>query len=162
MLRGGQIAVIAIVGAAVLTGGGVWFAQQYGYYKEIDPQSGRADVVIVQREDGEARPLALSHFEGIDAESSPIRYRSCFVTEPLGEDEALPYEGPTPLVGPGWFKCFDAGQLTRDLESGEAVAYLSVADIRPDVDRVIAIYPDGRGFSWHQYNEKNPERGVMD
>ena len=39
---------------------------------------------------------------------------------------------------------------------------LGQAEIRPDVDRVLAIYPDGRVYGWHQYNDKTPERGVMD
>ena len=49
-----------------------------------------------------------------------------------------------------------------DLESGAARAYLAQPEIRPDVDRVIAVYPDGRAYGWHQLNDKTPERGVMD
>ena len=69
---------------------------------------------------------------------------------------------PTPLIGPRWFSCFDAGTLSADLASGAAKAYLSQPEIRPDVDRVIAVYPDGRAYGWHQLNDKTPERGVMD
>lgn len=161
-MRAGQWVVIGLVGSAVLVGGGIWYMQEYGFYAPIDPQSERASVMIVAREDGSAQPLAVRDFQGIDAGSSPIRYRACFTTDPPAMDEAMPYPDPTPLIGPGWFDCFDAGQLTRDLASGEAMAYLSASDIRPDVDRVLAIYPDGRAFAWHQYNQKIPDRGVMD
>lgn len=161
-MRAGQWVVIGLVGSAVLVGGGIWYMQEYGFYAPIDPASERASLMIVARADGSAQPLAVRDFQGIDAGSSPIRYRACFATDPPGVDEAMPYPDPTPLIGPGWFDCFDAGQLTRDLASGEALAYLSASDIRPDVDRVLAIYPDGRAFAWHQYNQKTPERGVMD
>lgn len=161
-MRAGQWVVIGLVGSAMLVGGGIWYMQEYGFYAPIDPQSERASMMIVAREDGSAQPLAVRDFQGIDAGSSPIRYRACFTTDPPAMDEAMPYPDPTPLIGPGWFDCFDAGQLTRDLASGEAMAYLSASDIRPDVDRVLAIYPDGRAFAWHQYNQKIPDRGVMD
>lgn len=161
-MRSGQWAVIALLASAVAVGGGIFYAQQYGFYKPIDPQSDRAGVMIVGREDGAPRPLAVRAFQGVDAGSSPIRYRACFTTDVPAEGEAMPYPEPTPLVAPGWFDCFDAGQLTADLASGAAMAYLSASDIRPDVDRVVAIYPDGRAFAWHQYNQKTPDRGVMD
>ena len=56
----------------------------------------------------------------------------------------------------------DADQIGHDLETGAALAYLSQPEIHPDVDRVIAVYPDGRAYGWHQLNDKTPERGVMD
>lgn len=161
-MRAGQWLVIVILFSAAAVGGGIWYAQEYGYYSPIDAQSDRARMMIVARQDGSPQPLAVRDFQGIDAGSSPIRYRSCFVTDPPEDGAAMPYPDPTPLIGPRWFDCFDAGQLTRDLESGAAMAYLSAADIRPDVDRVVAIYPDGRAFAWHQYSQKTPDRGVMD
>ena len=62
------------------------------------------------------------------------------------------YEKPTPLIGPSWFDCFDAGTLTEDLEGGAAAAFLGQRNIKPGVDRVVAVYPDGRGFAWNQLN----------
>ena len=37
-----------------------------------------------------------------------------------------------------------------------------IPEVRPDVDRVLIVYPDGRAFAWHQLNDKTPARGVMD
>ena len=62
------------------------------------------------------------------------------------------YEGAQPLNAPSWFPCFDAGKIGDALESGEAVAFLSQANIAPDVDRVVAIFPDGRAFAWQQFH----------
>ena len=60
------------------------------------------------------------------------------------------YDRAEPLVAPGWFDCFDAVKIGRALETGEAIAFLSEATIHPDVDRVVAVFPDGRAYAWHQ------------
>ncbi|SMO37691.1 DUF6446 family protein [Paracoccus laeviglucosivorans] len=154
----GRIPAIAILAVAITAGGGMWYAQEYGFYDEIDP----ATVQLTVMRNGAPVPLSIDAVQAIDAGSSPIRWRACFqLLEPL-PDGAEPFPAPTPLVPPNWFSCFDAGQLQADLKSGAATAYLSQPEIRPDVDRVIAVYPDGRAFGWHQFNDKTPERGVMD
>ena len=107
-------------------------------------------------------PLDVADLQGIDASSAPNRWRACFrLTAPLPA-AAEAFAKPEPSYAPGWFDCFDADQIGADLESGAAKAYLSQPEIRPDVDRVIAVYPDGRAYGWHQINDKTPERGVMD
>ncbi len=62
------------------------------------------------------------------------------------------YEGATPLVAPGWFDCFDANRIGEALETGEAIAFLSEANISPGIDRVVAVFPDGEAFAWNQVN----------
>lgn len=155
----GKLAVIAIVLAALLTGGGIWYTQEYYYYQKITPGSAASKITIATP-DGEV-PLDTIAFEGIDADSSPLRWRACAQMSGTLPD-AVPFDDPTPLVGPNWFECFDAAQIGADLESGAAKAVLSRAEIHPDVDRILAVYPDGKIFGWHQYNDKSPERGVMD
>lgn len=171
----GRIAVIAIVLSAVLVGGGIWYTQEYYYYDRIEPGSPASVIMMTSRLTGDqAREnpgyrdfeLDLLEFEGIDADSSPIRWRACFRINPGSHlpmhSAGMVYENPTPLVAPKWFDCFDAAQIGADLESGAAQAFYSPSDTPEDVDRVIAIYPDGRGYGWHQYEDKTPERGVMD
>ena len=74
----------------------------------------------------------------------------------VGEEEIAaayqPYEGAEPLEAPGWFDCFDADEIGAALEAGEAMAYLSVANITYGIDRIAAVFPDGRGYVWHQIN----------
>ena len=153
----GRIAALSLLGAAVLAGGGMWYAQEYLYYDSVDP----ATIALEAATPAGQAPLALSEAQAIDADSSPLRWRACARVAELPAD-ALPYPDATPLVGPRWFDCFDAARIGADLESGAARAVLSVSDIRPDVDRVLAVYPDGRVYGWHQYLDKTPERGVMD
>ncbi|MCQ0969676.1 DUF6446 family protein [Paracoccus sp. TK19116] len=155
----GRIAVIAIAASAIIGGAGLYYLQVYGFYSRIDPEGVELTAAI----DGDQIPLPIASFEGIDATSSPLRWRACaHLATPVDETTLTPYPDATPLNGPGWFDCYDAGHITEDLASGAATAYLGTSEIRPDVDRVIAIYPDGRAFGWHQYNDKDPERGVMD
>ncbi len=54
------------------------------------------------------------------------------------------------MTAPGWFDCFDANAIGEALERGEALAFLSQAEIAVGVDRVVAVFPDGRAYAWHQ------------
>ncbi|WP_306751156.1 DUF6446 family protein [Paracoccus actinidiae] len=152
----GKIVGIGLLAIGAVAGGGMWYLQEYYFYDRIPA----ADAITVQTAAG---PIAVpaSDFQGIDGDSSPLKWRACAV---LAEQPAdpVPFKGATPIGAPRWFDCFDHGQITTDLESGAAQAVLGQAEIRPDVDRVLAIYPDGRVYGWHQYNDKTPERGVMD
>jgi hypothetical protein len=64
------------------------------------------------------------------------------------------YERAEPLVAPRGFDCFDAEAIGRALETGEALAFLSEPDIHLGVDRVVAVFGDGRAFAWQQLNGK--------
>ena len=141
----GRIPALAILGAALIAGGGIWYAQEYGFYDRLDPSAAALTVVA----DGKAAALATEGVEAIDASSSPIRWRACFQLTAALPQGAEPFAGAAPAYGPGWFSCFQADRIGADLEAGVAKAYLSQSDIRPDVDRVVAVYPDGRGFGWH-------------
>ena len=154
----GKVAVIALVASAVAAGAGVWYAQEYAYYDQLDPASVALTAVVA----GQPVRLAADDINAIDASSAPHRWRVCArLTGPVPAG-AEPYSGATPTYGPRWFDCFDADQIGADLQSGAATAYLSQSEIRLDVDRVIAVYPDGRAYGWHQMNDKTPARGVMD
>jgi len=160
-MTSGKIVVSMLVLVAVMTGLVMYYLQVYGFYDTVDEITGAQAIVVTDRT-GATHPVAIRDFKAIDAASSPIRYRACFTLDPATVADAVPFEGATPLNGPGWFQCYSSKALTRDLESGGARAVLGQAEIHPDVDRVIAIYPDGRAFAWHQFNDKTPERGVMD
>ena len=72
---------------------------------------------------------------------------------PMLTESFVIVEDATPLQAPGWFDCFDAATLTEDLESGAAIAFLSQPHVSYGVDRIVAVYGDGRAYAWHQINE---------
>lgn len=146
-----------VVLSALITGAAVYYAQVYGYYQKVEATAPAAEIRLTEIESGQPQPIAAEAFEGIDADSSPLRFRGCFHT-PLSlallTETFTVYDKATPLNGPGWFSCYDAAQIGADLESGKAVAFLSEHDIHPGVDRVVAVYPDGRAFVWQQLNDE--------
>lgn len=146
----GKWVAAAILGPALLAGAAVWWLQVYAYYERVEPV-GPHEMTLVTTE-GAPVPLRVEDWEGIDASSSPQRFRACFRTH-LPQDQGFqPYPGAEPLNAPGWFDCFDARQIGEALERGEARAYLSARNVHVDVDRVIAIFPDGRAYAWQQFN----------
>ena len=142
----GRIAAVALLLVAVTAGGVMYYLQVYGYYDRLPARS----AFSVATPHGDVG-IAVTGFEGIDSESSPIRYRACFRTDP---DAPFPaYEDrPTPLTAPGWFSCFDAARIGTALEEGAARAVLIEGHVRYGIDRVGAIFPDGRAFAWTQIN----------
>ncbi len=153
----GKYVVGFIVTSALMAGAAIYYLQEYAFYRTIDVASPAAEIRLVTVDGSVAEPMLVSSdFEGIDADSSPLRYRGCFVTPMtlgLMTESYRIYERPTPLIAPSWFDCFDAEQIGADLDSGAAVAFLSQENIHPGVDRVVAVYPDGRAYVWHQLNE---------
>ncbi len=154
----GKFLVTLIVLSAALGGAGMYYLQVYGYYDpvtlsgEVEDQT---EIRLTSLISEAPEPILISDFEGIDADSSPVRFRACFTTPhslALLTETYFTYENPVPLTGPGWFECYDAETIGADLEIGTAIAFLSEFNIAYGIDRVIAVYDDGRAFAWHQIN----------
>ncbi len=147
----GKVVAMSIVSAAAIAGGAIYYLQVYGFYDRVSAQSEIAITAV----GGSEEPLLVENFEGIDAASSPLRFRACFtVPVSLGSltETYRIADDAVPLNGPGWFDCYDAAAIGAALQSGEAVAFVGTRDITPGVDRIIAVMRDGRGFAWHQLN----------
>jgi hypothetical protein len=145
-VNAGRLIVAALVLAGILAGAGMYYLQVYAYYDRLEPRI----TLLVEAEDG-TRRLTIAAYQGIDSDSSPLRLRECFTV--MGDVEGLtPYPRPQPLNAPGWFRCFDARGLSDDLAAGRADAWLIEGNVRFGFDRVMALYPDGRGFVWVQTN----------
>jgi len=148
----GKPVAIFLIAAGLIAGAAMYWLQVYAFYEDVDLAENGGDVVLrVTGEDGTVERLSVSSFEGIDAGSSPIRFRACFEVEDVPAD-LQPYPDAVPLVAPGWFDCFDAERIGADLEAGTATAYLGEENITYGIDRIVALYPDGRGYAWHQIN----------
>lgn len=147
-----------IAGFLVLTGAvagvAMYWLQVYAFYDEAVFKPGQ-EILLTSVESGLPEPILAEDVTGIDSESSPIRFRACFRT-PMSQamltETYKIYPDPTPLIAPGWFDCFDANAIGAALESGEAVAFLSQSNIHPGVDRVVAVFADGRAYAWQQLN----------
>jgi len=151
----GKFLVSLIIGASLFMGAAIYYLQVYAYYEELDPDT--VDLRLISVVSGQPEPFLIDDVQAIDANSSPLRFRACFTTPlsqaTLTETFAI-YDEAEPLIAPGWFDCFDAVEVGEALEAGQAIAYLARADIRDGVDRVIAVFGDGRAFAWHQLNDK--------
>ena len=150
----GKLIAGFIVVFSLLFGAGLYYTQVYAYYDRLDVSAPAATVRATTFE-GLTEDILAESFEGIDADTSPIRFRACFTT-PLSvammSETFEPYDRPEPLIAPKWFSCFDAKKIGADLESGAALAFMGEENIEYGIDRVIAVYPDGHGFAWNQIN----------
>lgn len=142
-----------IVFVALATGIAVYWLQEYAYYHEAAFNPG-AEILLTPIESDQPEVILAQNVQGIDAESSPLRFRACFetpLTQGMLTETYRAYEGAEPLNAPSWFDCFDAAAIGAALESGEALAFLSQESIAPDVDRVVAVFADGRAYAWQQF-----------
>lgn len=144
----GKWLVIGLVGTAALAGAAMYWLQVYAFYDRLP-----ATTVLRLTSETGPQPLSLAEFEGIDATSSPLRFRACARLADMTEiAHAVAAKDADPLIAPSWFPCFDAAQIGGDLKRGAAKAFISEREIHLGVDRVIAVYPDGQAFAWHQLN----------
>jgi hypothetical protein len=149
-----RIVIIGLAVTALVAGIALYYLQVYAYYVEVAAEEA-GFVQLTSLHTGLPEEILFENFNAIDSDSSPIRFRACFDTtlsQAMLTETYVTYPGAEPLNAPGWFDCFDADAIGQALASGEALAFMGVANIRYGIDRVVAILPDGRGFVWHQIN----------
>lgn len=150
----GKLIAGFIVVVSLIAGIAIYYLQVYAFYDPVEA-TGSDDVQMTLLVTGEPEGILYENFEAIDANSSPIRYRACFTTtmsHPMLSETYVAYDHAEPLVGPGWFDCFDAKEIGKALERGTALAFMGQENIMYGIDRVVAVMEDGRGFVWHQIN----------
>ncbi|WP_339107893.1 DUF6446 family protein [Thioclava sp. GXIMD4216] len=110
------------------------------------------EIRLVSISSGQPEPILT---DGLKTTQDALAadYRGCFTT-PLSLGMLTETFTVDPLAKPEpdtrGLSCYDPARLTEDLRTGEAVAFLSEPDITPGMDRVVAIYSDGRAYAWHQ------------
>ena len=143
-----------IVISGLIAGVAIWYLQLYAFYEKAEFLPGQ-EIRLTSIETGQPEAIIAEGITGIDSTSSPIRFRACFttpLTQAMLTETYRIYPDPVPLTAPSWFDCFDAEAIGAALERGEAIAFLSETEIRSGVDRVVAVFPDGRAYAWHQLN----------
>lgn len=151
----GKVLALAILISALAAGVSMYYLQVYHYYEPL-AATGQDDVQLTSLSSQMPEPVLYDDFEGIDADSSPIRYRACFTTTmslSMLTETYVPYPRAEPLTAPGWFDCFDAEEIGAALQDGTALAFLGTKDVEYGIDRIVAITEDGRGYVWQQINE---------
>ena len=126
----GKIAAGVIVVTAIVAGVAMYWLQVYAYYDEVKFEPGN-EIRLTSVVSGTPEAILAENVTGIDANSSPLRFRACFTT---------PLSLAMLTVGAA-------------LEKGEAVAFLSEHLAPYGMDRVAAVFPDGRGYQWNQISE---------
>ena len=153
----GKILGVLIVVVALVFGGAMYYMQVYAFYEEVEYTT---EMEMINLVTGQPEAIIADELQAIDATSSPLRFRGCFTTtmsQALLTETYETYENATPLIAPDWFDCFDAVAIGEALERGDAIAFLGQKSVHNGVDRVIAIFPDGRAFAWNQLNEELSE-----
>ena len=148
-----RIAILGLLMISLIAGGALYYLQVYAFYDDVTAQVD--DIKLVSVATGEPEEIVFADLTAIDSDSSPLRFRSCFTTslsQALLTETYRVYDEAEPRVGPGWFDCFDAAQIGADLEAGIAFGFLSHENITYGIDRVVAVYPDGRAYAWNQIN----------
>ncbi len=148
-----RIILAGIVVIAFAAGIALYYLQVHAFYDDVSQKIETVELTSITT--GEPEGILFENVTAIDSDSSPIRFRSCFETGlslALLTETYKIYDGGEPRVAPGWLDCFDADQIGADLETGDAIAFLGRENISYGIDRVVAVYPDGRAYSWHQIN----------
>jgi hypothetical protein len=116
---------------------------------------GPVDVVIAMTpvHGGAAEEIL---FDGLTATSDnaiPESLWACFQT-PLSMGLLTESYEVTEDVAPtnpvSSLPCFDAENVMTAISDGQAVAFVGERDVWPGVDRVVAVYLDGRAVAWNQ------------
>ncbi|MEM9852053.1 MAG: DUF6446 family protein, partial [Pseudomonadota bacterium] len=139
----GRVLVSILLAIAAVAGAGLWYTTQYLYYETVTD----VDTVTVA---GDARPVR--DYQGIDADSSPLKLRACFRVDWDYAAAREGYSSAEPLTAPSWFNCFDARTIAQDLAAGRARVLTAEENDPYGFTTYIAQYPDGRAFLWRQIN----------
>ena len=151
----GKILVVTILLTSIIAGVTMYYLQIYGFYREVDINQSKG-ISLVNRFTEEADNIEVVNFQGIDSDSSPIRFRACFKVkrnvDVLKEKYKL-LDAVKPRNAPKWFDCFNSKRIGEDLSSGSATAFLGSKNFEYGIDRYVVIYPDGRAYAWHELND---------
>ncbi len=150
MPSNGTIIAGGIVVIGVIFGGAMWYAQQTQYYDTV------TDVTAVTIG---GHNFPVTGYSGTDGTRTPLKLRGCFtLADPAAAIAAGdPAPRAIPLTTPDWIECFDEETILADIKSGDATPIMAGLDEGDGADLMMAIYPDGRAFSWRKPNDKYKE-----
>ena len=141
----GKLLVISLLAFTILFSIALYYFQVFAFYKKSD---GLLSIKVFERS------VPVQNYKGIDSVASGLKLRGCFTVDP-NEFSKLPVLlRATPLSAPFWFDCFDNVKIQEAINIGEAKAFLVAENEKDGIDRVVAVYPNGKAFQWRQLNSK--------
>jgi hypothetical protein len=153
--------IVGILGSALIGGVVMYYNLVYAGYAELDAAQ-VGEIQLINIATYQAEPMLLENVKGIDTVTDGVRlsgaisFRACFDTpssQAMLSETYVIMDDAIPLTAPSWFDCFDAREIGAALEQGNAIAFMSEANISYGVDRIVAVLSDGRGFVWQQLND---------
>ncbi|MCF6273075.1 MAG: DUF6446 family protein [Rhodobacteraceae bacterium] len=144
----GKLVAFGLFGFPLIFGAALYYFQYYYYYDDV------TDITSITVQE---RVIEVENYVGIDATSSNLKMRGCFLVSPADFQGLDMTDAATPLTPPPWFDCYNAERITLDLQAGAAVAYLAKMADKEGMDLMVAVYPDGRAFRWRQLNDTYQE-----
>ena len=88
----GKIMVISILLTSFIAGATMYYLQVYGFYQRVNVEQSKG-ISLVNLSTQEPEKIQVVNFQGIDANSSPIRFRACFE---VSDTICLLYTSPSP------------------------------------------------------------------
>ncbi len=102
---------------------------------------------------GVAEEILLDGLRATSDNAIPESLWACFTT-PLSmgllTESYEVADDVTPTNPVSSLPCFDADGVMTAVTAGEAVAFVGERDVWPGVDRLVAVYLDGRAVAWNQ------------
>ena len=141
----GRIVVSLLMGFTIFFGITLFYFQVFAFYEKVRNLSSIEVSGLI---------IPVKNYIGIDSETSGLKLRGCFRTDPKLFETLPKLENSTPLSAPFWFECFDNQKLQEDIDKGLLIVFMAKENEKDGIDRVIGIYPDGIGYQWRQLNAK--------
>ena len=141
----GKVFSVSLIVFCLIFGIVLFYFQLFAYYVRVDNLS----YIKVNDE-----LIPVQNYQGIDSVSSALKLRGCFTVDPnLFEKEQIAAM-PTPLAAPFWFRCFDHEFLHDQIKKGNSKVYLAKENEYDGIDRLVAVFKNGKAFQWRQLNPK--------
>ncbi len=144
----GKILVITLLSFSLVFGFILYYFQVFSYYSKVEG----LDHIFV-----DGKKINVEQYYGLDSSISGLKLRGCFKVNVEDFKSFKTYKKATPLQAPFWFNCFDNEKIQKSLENNNASAFLAKENELDGIDRIVAIYSDGRGYQWRQLNSKYME-----
>ena len=94
----------------------MYYLQVYGFYAKVDLEQSKG-ISLVSLATLESDKIEVVNFQGIDADSSPIRFRACFEIKQsvdLLRQKYITLDAAMPRNAPRWFECFNSKRIGKD------------------------------------------------